>query len=297
VNGLKILNYGVIMTAREIWRMAVELFRRWRKHDPFQLAAALAYYTIFSLAPLLIIAIGIAGIVFSRESAQYQVFQTVQDLIGLDGAKAIQEIIRSTGNERSGFLAAIIGVIVLLIGAGGVVGQLQVSLNKVWEIEPNPTAGWWDIVRSRFLSYALVLGIGFLLLVSLMVTAVLSAISRYVSGLVPALALLWPFIDMVISFGFVTVLFAIIYKVLPDVDVPWKDVWIGAAITSILFSAGKLAIGIYLGQSSISSSYGAAGSVVTILLWVYYSALIFFFGAEFTHYYSTQFGSGRPSKD
>jgi membrane protein len=297
VNGLKILNYGVIMTAREIWRMAVELFRRWRKHDPFQLAAALAYYTIFSLAPLLIIAIGIAGIVFSRESAQYQVFQTVQDLIGLDGAKAIQEIIRSTGNERSGFLAAIIGVIVLLIGAGGVVGQLQVSLNKVWEIEPNPTAGWWDIVRSRFLSYALVLGIGFLLLVSLMVTAVLSAISRYVSGLVPALALLWPFIDIVISFGFVTVLFAIIYKVLPDVDVPWKDVWIGAAITSILFSAGKLAIGIYLGQSSISSSYGAAGSVVTILLWVYYSALIFFFGAEFTHYYSTQFGSGRPSKD
>jgi membrane protein len=297
VNGLKILNYGVIMTAREIWRMAVELFRRWRKHDPFQLAAALAYYTIFSLAPLLIIAIGIAGIVFSRESAQYQVFETVQDLIGLDGAKAIQEIIRSTGNERSGFLAAIIGVIVLLIGAGGVVGQLQVSLNKVWEIEPNPTAGWWDIVRSRFLSYALVLGIGFLLLVSLMVTAVLSAISRYVSGLVPALALLWPFIDMVISFGFVTVLFAIIYKVLPDVDVPWKDVWIGAAITSILFSAGKLAIGIYLGQSSISSSYGAAGSVVTILLWVYYSALIFFFGAEFTHYYSTQFGSGRPSKD
>jgi membrane protein len=285
------------MTAREIWRMAVELFRRWRKHDPFQLAAALAYYTIFSLAPLLIIAIGIAGIVFSRESAQYQVFETVQDLIGLDGAKAIQEIIRSTGNERSGFLAAIIGVIVLLIGAGGVVGQLQVSLNKVWEIEPNPTAGWWDIVRSRFLSYALVLGIGFLLLVSLMVTAVLSAISRYVSGLVPALALLWPFIDMVISFGFVTVLFAIIYKVLPDVDVPWKDVWIGAAITSILFSAGKLAIGIYLGQSSISSSYGAAGSVVTILLWVYYSALIFFFGAEFTHYYSTQFGRGRPSKD
>ena len=284
------------MTAREIWRTAIELFRHWQKHDPFQLAAALAYYTIFSLAPLLIIAIAIAGIVFGHESAQRQVFETLQELIGPDSAKAIQEIIRGTGNERSGFLAATIGVVVLLIGAGGVVGQLQVSLNKVWEIEPNPTAGWWDVVRSRFLSYALVLGIGFLLLVSLMVTAVLSAISRFVSALVPALALLWPFIDMVISFSFITVLFAIIYKVLPDVDVPWKDVWIGAAITSVLFSFGKLAIGLYLGQSSISSSYGAAGSVVTILLWVYYSALIFFFGAEFTRYYSIQCGSGRPSK-
>jgi len=277
--------------------MVIELFRRWRKHDPFQLAAALAYYTIFSMAPLLIIAIGIAGIVFSQESAQRQVFETLQDLIGSDGAKTIQEIIKNTGNERSGLLATAIGILVLLIGAGGVVGQLQVSLNKVWEIETDPAAGWWDVLRGRFLSYALVLGIGFLLLVSLIVTAVLSALSRYVSALVPALTVLWPFIDIIVSFTFITVLFAIIYKVLPDVDVPWKDVWIGAAITSVLFSIGKLAIGIYLGQSSISSSYGAAGSVVTILLWVYYSALIFFFGAEFTRYYSMRSDSGRATRE
>jgi membrane protein len=175
-----------------------------------------------------------------------------------------------------------------------VVGQLQSSLNKIWEIEPDAMDGWWDIIRARFFSYALVLGIGFLLLVSLIVTAILTAASNYLSGLFPTVAVLWPFVDVIVSFMFITVLFALIYKVVPDTVVPWKDVWIGAAITSILFSIGKLSIGIYLGHSSVSSSYGAAGSLITILLWVYYSALIFFFGAEFTHYYSIRNGNARP---
>ena len=278
------------MTAKEVWQMAKEVYRQWQDDEPFQLAAALAYYTVFSLAPLLLIAIAIAGLFFGREAAQGQVFEAIQDLIGGEGARAIQEMIKNTGSANSGFWVAVLGIVLLLIGAGGVVGQLQASLNKVWGVKPNSNNGWLHIIRERLFSYALVLGIGFLLLVSLIVTAIVSAASRFISGFLPAVVVLWPLIDIFVSIGFTTVLFALIYKLLPDAYVSWKDVWVGALITSLLFSLGKLAIGIYLGQSSISSSYGAAGSVVTILLWVYYSALIFFFGAELTQYYSEHYG-------
>ena len=280
------------MRPRQIWQVTRDIFRQWQNDEPFQLAAALAYYTIFSLAPLLLIVIAVAGSIFGREAAQNQVFEAIQGLVGRDGARAIQDMVRHADKEESGSWAALWGIALLLIGAGGVVGQLQASLNKVWDVKPTAASSWTRLIHDRFLSFALILGIGFLLLVSLMVTAVVSAASSYYSRFLPEVVALWPILDILISFAMTTTLFALIYKILPDAYVSWKDVWIGAAITAMLFSLGKLAIGIYLGESTISSTYGAAGSLVTILLWVYYSALIFFFGAELTKYYSTNFGSG-----
>jgi len=280
------------MTPRQIWQVMKDVFRQWQSDEPFQLAAALAYYTVFSLAPLLLIVIAVAGFVFGQEAAQNQVVEAIQGLVGRDGARAIQDMIRHADKENSSSWAALWGITLLLIGAGGVVGQLQVSLNKVWDVKPSATSSWRRIIRDRFLSFALILGIGFLLLVSLMLTAVVTAASSVYSRFLPEVVVLWPVLDILISLALTTTLFALMYKILPDAYVSWRDVWIGAAITSLLFSLGKLAIGIYLGESGISSSYGAAGSLVTILLWVYYSALIFFFGAELTKYYSTNFGSG-----
>jgi membrane protein len=281
---------------RKIWDPVKAVFFQWLDDEPFQMAAALAYYTIFSLAPLLLIAIAIAGFAFGREAAQDQVVEALQGLVGRDSARAIQEMIRNAGMRESGFWAAGVGVLLLLFGAGGVVGQLQYSLNKIWRVEINAQISVMQIVRHRFLSFAVILAVGFLLLVSLIVTAVLSAVSHFFAGVLPGGEALWQMVDVVVSFGFTTLLFAFIYKILPDVYVPWTDVWIGAAMTSFLFSLGKLGIGMYLGRSGVSSTYGAAGSLVTLLLWVYYSSLIFFFGAELTRYYSASRGQRRREK-
>ena len=275
------------MKPSKIWEMLKAVFSQWLADEPFQQAAALAYYTIFSLAPLLLIFIAIIGFAFWQEAARNQVLESIQDLIGYESARAIQELIRNAGTHGAGFWATASGTVLLLLGAGGVVGQLQSSLNKIFRVTAQANASWLHILRARFLSFALILGVGFLLLVSLIVTAVLSAVSHFFSGVLPGGEALWHLIDTVTSFGFITVLFALIYKILPDIVVPWKNVWLGAAITSLLFSLGKLAIGIYLGHSSVASTYGAAGSLVTVLVWVYYSALIFFLGAELTQYYST----------
>jgi membrane protein len=281
------------MKPHEFWNSAKAIFWQWLDNEPFQMAAALAYYTIFSLAPLLLIAIAIAGFAFGREAAQDQVVEALQDLVGRDSARAIQEMIRNAGTRDSGFLAAGFGILLLLFGAGGVVGQLQYSLNKIWRVAGSSQSTVMQLIRQRLLSFAVILAVGFLLLVSLVVTAVLSAVSQFFSGILPGGEVLWQWVDVVVSFGFITLLFALIYKILPDVNVSWNDVWIGAAVTSFLFTLGKLGIGMYLGRSSVSSTYGAAGSLVTLLLWVYYSSLIFFFGAELTHYYSAQRGQRR----
>jgi membrane protein len=201
-------------------------------------------------------------------------------------------MVRNAQRAEGGGLATVLGVVLLLFGAGGVMGQFQYSLNRIWRVQTKDDSGWWPLIKARFLSYAMLLVVGFLLLVSLIVSTVLSAVTRYLGQVMPATAAIWPFADILISFAFITALFAMIYKVLPDVQIAWKDVWIGAAMTSILFSIGKFLIGLYLGRSGVSSVYGAAGSLVTILLWVYYSALIFFYGAEITHVYATDYGSG-----
>lgn len=280
------------MKLKDIWKLFKKSFQEWYEDDPFQKAAALAYYTLFSLAPLLIILIGIVGLVSGTTEAQEYIVGGLAGLLGDESAGAIREMVRNANREESGGFATLVGIVLLLFGAGGVLGQFQYSLNQIWGVKTKSDSGWWPIIRARVFSYAMLLVIGFLLLVSLVVTTVLSAMTRYLSEVLPAAAALWPVVDILVSFVFVTALFAMIYKVLPDVHIAWKDVWIGAAITAIFFAIGKFLIGLYLGKSGVSSTYGAAGSLVTILLWVYYSALVFFFGAEVTKVYATEYGSG-----
>jgi len=253
------------------------------------MASSLAYYTIFSLAPLLIIVIAIAGFAFGEQAAEQQIVGKIQGTIGQQGAEAVQGMIQNASSQpKTGIISAVLGFVALVFGAGGVVGQLQASLDTIWGVAPNPGQGAWGFVRRRFISFAMILGIGFLLLVSLVVSAAVTGLAQLIGNyLMLAYAL-----DLLISFVFITALFAMIYKFLPDVQIQWRDVWIGAALTSILFTIGEFLIGLYLGHSSVTSTYGAAGSLITILLWVYYSSLIFFLGAEFTQVYATQYGSG-----
>ena len=281
------------MQRKSIWQFVKTTINEWVEAEPFQLAAALSYYTLFSLAPLLLIAIGVAGFVFGREAAQNQIVETLQGMIGQDSAQTVQEMIQASNEQpKTGMLSTIIGFVALLFGAGGVVGQLQTSLNKIWEVTPKPGQGIWGFLRQRFFSFAMVLAIGFLLLVSLVVTAVLSSFTAMISSFLGDATFVAHAIDILVSFGFVTLLFALIYKYVPDVEIQWRDVWVGAALTSILFTIGKYLIGLYIGTSGVSSTFGAAGSLITILVWVYYSSLIFFLGAEFTRVYATQYGSG-----
>ena len=270
----------------------------WREDKATRLAAALAYYTVFSLAPLLVILIAIAGLVFGQESAKGQVTNQIGSLVGQQSAEAIQEMITNTGRARTGIVASVLGIVALLFGAAGVFGQLQEGLNTVWEVAPKPGRGILGIIKDRFLSLTMVLGVGFLLLVSLVVSAALAVLTKYVGGLLPLSALLLEILNFVISFGVITVLFAMIYKILPDVEIGWNDVWIGSAITAFLFVVGKILLGLYLGRSGVATAYGAAGSLVLILVWVYYSAQILFFGAEFTQVYANKYGSRiKPDKD
>jgi len=281
------------MKPRSLWKMLKTIFLKWLNDDPFQSAAALSYYTLFSLAPLLVIAIAVASFVFDREAAQNQIVSTIQGLIGYDSARAVQAMIQNASNRpETGMFSTLLGGIFLLFGAGGVVGQLQNTLNTIWGVEAQSDNGVHAFIRKRFISFAMVLGVGFLLLVSLAVSAFISGLTRFVGGLYEEVAVIIELLDVIISFGFVTFLFGMIYKFLPDVEIQWKDVWVGAALTSILFTVGKFFIGFYLGTSGVTSVYGAAGSLITILLWVYYSALIFYWGAEFTQVYSSHYGSG-----
>lgn len=281
------------MKKKSYWEFLKSIVTQWIDDNPFQLASSLSYYALFSLAPLLVIAIGVAGFAFGREAAENQIVQTLQGMIGQESAKAIQDMIENASNKpKTGIVSTVVGVVALLFGAGGVVGQLQTSLNTIWGVTPKPGQGVWGFVRQRFFSFAMVLAVGFLLLVSLVVTALLSGLSRYMGSLMGGAAVIVHVLDLVVSFGFTTLIFAMIYKFVPDVQIQWRDVWIGAALTSILFTIGKYLIGLYLGTSGATSVYGAAGSLITVLLWVYYSSLILFFGAEFTQVYATEYGSG-----
>jgi membrane protein len=284
-----------MLSLRDFWTLLKEAFNQWWNEDrPFEQAAALAYYTIFSMAPLLVIAISIAGLVFGREAAQDQVVRTLSDFVGKDGGAAIQTMINNASKQQTSesISAMIIGVALLLFGAGGVVGQLQSSLNMIWGVEPKPDRGWLAFLKERFMSYAMVLGVGFLLLVSLVVTAAVSAFDAYLGSRMQGAGIILQIVHFLVSLGLVALMFAAIYRFVPDARISWKDVAIGALMTAVLFNVGKFLIGVYLGQSSVTSVYGAAGSLVTLLLWVYYSSLIFFFGAELTQVYATRFGSG-----
>jgi membrane protein len=276
-------------------RNVVELFKSasadWSEDKATRLAAALAYYSIISMAPLLIVLLGIVGAVFGREAATGQIAGQIQTLVGEQSAQAIQDIISNASNPTTGLLSAIVGTIILLLGASGVFGALQDGLNTVWEVQAKPKRGIIGLIKDRFLSLAMVLGVGFLLLVSLVISAALSALGKYFGGVLPLDSTVLQVANSIVSFGVITFLFALIFKILPDVEITWNDVWIGAGITALLFTIGKLLIGLYLGRSTVGTAYGAAGSLVVILIWIYYSSQILFFGAEVTQVYANKYGS------
>lgn len=269
-----------------------QTFREFGQDKAPRLGAALAYYTIFSIGPLLLIAVAVAGLFLGQEAAQGQVSRELDKVFGSTTARAVEQMVEAAAKPKSGMVATIIGIVTLLFGASGVFGQLKDALNTIWNVETKKAAGVMEFVRERFLSMAMVLGIGFLLLVTLIFDAVISAMGGYLERMVGGEALLQG-IQLLVSFAVVTVLFAAIFRILPDLRIAWHDVWLGAVMTSALFVIGKFALGLYLGKAAVGSSYGAAGSLVVLLVWVYWSAQILFLGAEFTQVYARTLGSLR----
>jgi membrane protein len=285
------------MNVKSGFSLIKESFQEWQKDGALDLGAALAYYTIFSLAPLLLVALAVAGLLWNRGQIQGQLIAEIQGLMGPQGAQAVQTMLANAGRHGSGVLPTILGVVTILFGATGVFVQLQTSLNRIWNVEARPGAGIWSFVKTRLISFGMVLGVGFLLLVSLVVSTAVSAVGKWATGLLPGSETIMQVLTFVVSFALIIFLLALIYKFVPDVEIAWKDVWIGAVVTALLFTLGKFLIGLYLGKSSVASTYGAAGSLVIVLLWIYYSAQILFLGAEFTQVYATHYGSQiRPSK-
>lgn len=270
-------------------------YQDWKEDNASRLAAALAYYTVFSLAPMLAIVITITGLLGQSEAARVQILSQVQSLIGPEGADFVANLLADTGSPAEGIVALLLGILTLLFGALGVFNELHTSLNIIWNIKVEKTKGFLQSIKKllidRFLSFAMILAIGFLLLVSLVVTAALSATQETLGNALPFSEFFMQIVNLAISVGVITILFALMFKFLPDAEIAWHDAWIGAFITSVLFSLGKAAIGIYLGNSAVGSTFGAAGSLVLLLLWIYYSAQILFFGAEFTQVYANQYGS------
>jgi membrane protein len=275
-----------------MWSLLKQTASEWMEDDAPSLGAALAYYTVFSLAPLMTIAIAIAGFFFGKEAAQGQIFDELRVLLGEEGGKAVEEMVQSASAQpTAGVVATIVSVIILLFGASGVFGQLQSSLNAIWGVKPKPGRGVLWMIKDRLLSFGFTLVVGFLLLVSLLLTAGIALLANWVGGLMPGSEIIAQILNLVFSLVMITLLFAMIFKFLPDAKIAWHDVWIGAFLTAVLFTIGKFALGIYLGKSGVASSYGAAGSLIVLLLWVYYSSQILFFGAEFTQVYANRFGS------
>jgi membrane protein len=270
-------------------------YQGWKEDKASRLSAALAYYTIFSLAPLLVIIIAITALFWQRDVVQSQVMNQIEGLVGAEGRTFVSDLVTSASNPARGIFASIVGVVTLLIGALGVFNELHNALNTIWDVKEEETQGFVEAVKkvifSRLLSFTMILGIGFLLLVSLVISAGLSAMNETVGNAIPLSEILLQILNLVISIGVITVLFALMFKFLPDAEIAWRDVWLGAFVTALLFSLGKFLIGLYLGNSAVASSFGAAGSLVLLLVWIYYSAQILLFGAEFTQVYANNYGS------
>lgn len=278
---------------RTIYHLFRETVNEFLEDRAPRLGAALAFYTIFSLAPLLIIVITLAGFFFDTETVRSQLLGQFQGLIGADGAELIRGMVEATREEHQrGILATGLGLVVLLFGALGVFGQLQDAFNTIWEVQPREGAGIMRLVQQRLLSLTMVLGVGFLLIVSLVISALLASLADFMGQILPGFDIILTLLNLLLSFGILTLLFALMFKYLPDVEIPWGKVWIGAGLTAFLFLIGQFAIGLYLGTTDVGSAFGAAGSLVILLIWVYYSTQILFFGAEFTQVYTHKFGEG-----
>lgn len=279
-------------------KFVLQVFQEWNEDKVPRLAAALSYYTVFSLAPLLVVIIAIAGLFFGANTAQNQVLGQVQSLIGTQGAQLIAGVLSQTRTISSDLIATVLGLMTIVLGATGVVGELKDSLNTIWNVVPKPGRGLFGTVFERVLSMAMVMGLGFMLLVSLVLSAALSAIGTFVGSYFGQWVLVAQILDVIISFGGVAVLFALLFKFLPDVRVARRDVWIGALVTAFLFTIGKYALGYYLGNSRLATPFGAAGSLVILFVWIYYAAQILFLGAEITQVYANQYGRGvQPASD
>jgi len=272
-------------------RLFLDAFKAWFNHRASSKGAALSFYTLFSLTPILALAITFVGYFFGQETAQGEIIHQIESLVGVQGAEAAKVMLAATQNDNSGLWATLVAAILLIIGATTVFAELKASLDEIWGIETNDESALKSLLMTRLLSFSIVLTLAFLLLISLVVNAALAMLERYVGGRWGELFGMFTYLTSLVTFGIIACMFAMIYKMLPEVPLSWSDVWIGAAVTAGLFIFGKYAIGLYLGNSDIASGYGAAGSLVALLLWVYYSAQIFFLGAEFTRQYATRLGS------
>lgn len=279
------------VTATEYFSLLRQTFSEWNEDKVPRLGAALAFYTALSIAPLLVLSLRVAAFIFGDDAAKGEIQQQFQSMIGKEGSDAVDAMLQNANRPESGTLATAFSFITLFFGASGVFGQLQDSLNTIWEVKPKPGRGIGGFVRDRFLSMTMVMGVAFLLLVSLAVSATLSFAGSYASQLTKDLSWSGQLINLIISLCVFTGIFAMMFKYLPDVKIAWKDVWLGAFLTAVLFTIGKFVIGVYIGRSAIASAYGVAGSLIVLLVWVYYSAQIMFFGAEFTQVYANRFGS------
>lgn len=280
------------MTPKVLWNLCIESFKRWNDDYAQSMGAALAYYAMFSIAPLLLIVISVTGIFFGPEAIRGEIFSQLRGLMGDDGALAVQQLLESVSQPEKSLLATIIGAVVLAIGATTVFGELQDDLDRIWRLPAREkSAGLWHLLHTRILSFGMILGIGFLLLVSLVFNAVLAAMSKWWAPIFGGWETVASMSDFVISFLMVTAMFALIYKLMPRVKILWSDVIVGSLVTAFLFTIGKTLIGIYLGESGVASGYGTAGSLIALLIWVYYSAQIFLMGAEFTKVYAERHGS------
>jgi membrane protein len=282
------MNFGLI------WKLVKDSVTAWIDDYAPSMGAAIAYYTVFSIAPLLLIVIAVAGFFFGQDAVRGEVVNQLSGLMGEEGASAVQAMLESANEPKEGLLASIIGVVLLVIGATTVFAELQSALDRIWHVpERAKPKGLWALLRARVLSFGLILGLGFMMLVSLVASAGLAAFGTWFSSLFAGWEVVLQILNIVISLAITATLFALIYKYMPNIDIAWRDVWIGAAVTAVLFEIGKLLIGLYLGKSGVTSGFGAAGSFVVLLVWVYYSAQIFLLGAEFTWQYARQLGSHR----
>jgi membrane protein len=276
----------------QIWNLIKSTFSSWLDDYAPSMGAALAYYTMFSIAPLLLIVISTAGLVFGEEAVRGEIFGQLRGLMGDEGARAVQSLLESVSAPEEGKAGTIIGTILLLIGATTVFSELQDAFDRIWHApDKDKNGGLWALFRSRLLSFGMILGIGFLMMVSLVFSAAMAALGKWWGSLFSDLEIIAGAVNFAFSFALATTVFAVLYKFMPRVRILWKDVWAGAAVTAFLFAVGKFLIGLYIGTSAISSGFGAAGSLVVVLVWVYYSAQIFLLGAEFTRVYSQAHGS------
>lgn len=281
------------MAIKRFYALVKQTVTNWLDDYAPSMGAAIAFYTVFSLAPLLIIVIGIAGFFWGREAAQGQLLDQVSALVGAEGGKAVESVVLGAQEPAQGIAATVISVVILVVGATTVFAELQSALDRIWKVNAKKQSGIWALIRARLLSFGLILTLAFLLLVSLVVSTVLAALGSWLGGGIPGWEVLLQVINEAITLGILTLLFGMIYRFLPQVSVAWRDVWAGAFVTAVMFEIGKFLIGLYMAKASVASSYAAAGSLVIVLIWVYYAAQVFLLGAEFTRVYAEAHGSRR----